>query len=374
MPDIIKIPRIINQLKQKKRVAAYARVSMETELLLHSLEAQVSYYTEKIQMNPEWVFAGIYADEGISGTGISQRDGFQRLVNDCEAGKIDIVLVKSISRFARDTVDCLNTVRHLKNIGVEVRFERENISSFSSDGELLLTLLASFAQAESESISENIKWATRKRFARGIPNGHKAPYGYRWDGEMFRIIPEQGEVVKTIFQQYLSGVSGYRIAKTLKESGVRGQSGQPISESAIKGMISNISYTGTMILQKNYFNEKHKRKKNNGELPRYMVEEMFEPLVSREDFERAQEILRQRAMATPHSIPTKFSGLVRCGNCGAGVSRRTSKGKKKWICNTRERKSTCDMRTIMEAELEEAAKSVLGETEDGRYRRMVQEI
>ncbi len=374
MPDIIKIPSTIEQVNPRKRVAAYARVSMETELLLHSLAAQVSYYTEKIKKNPEWVYAGVYADEGISGTSITYRDGFQRLVEDCEAGKIDIVLVKSISRFARDTVDCLNTVRHLKSIGVEVRFERENISSFTSDGELLLTLLASFAQAESESTSENIKWATRKRFAKGIPNGHKAPYGYRWDGEMFRIIPEQGEVVKTIFQKYLSGVSGYRIAKTLKERGVRGQGGHPISESSIKGIISNISYTGTMILQKNYFNENHERKKNNGELPRYVVEEMFEPLVSREDFERAQELRRQRAMEVPRPVITKFSGLVKCGNCGAGVSRRTAKGKKKWICNTRERKSTCDMRPLMETELEEAAESALGETDDDGFRREVQEI
>ncbi len=373
MPDIIQIPSRTECAVIKKRVAAYARVSMETELLLHSLAAQVSYYTEKIQKNPEWVYAGIYADEGISGTSISCRDGFQRLIKDCEAGKIDIVLVKSISRFARDTVDCLNTIRHLKDIGVEVRFERENISSFTSDGELLLTLLASFAQAESESISENVKWVTRKRFAKGIPNGHKAPYGYRWDGEMFRIIPEQGEIVKTIFQQYLSGISGYRIAKTLKESGVKGQSGRPISESTIKSIISNISYTGTMILQK-HFNENHERKKNNGELPRYGVEEMFEPLVSAEEFERAQEIRRQRAKEIPPSVLTKFSGLVKCGNCGAGVSRRTAKDKKKWICNTRERKSTCDMRPLMETELEAAAESALGKMDDDSFRRGVQEI
>ncbi len=164
------------------------------------------------------------------------------------------------------------------------------------------------------------------------------------------------------------------IAKTLKENGVRGQGGHPISESTIKGIISNISYTGTMILQKNYFNENHERKKNNGELPRYMVEEMYEPLVSGEDFERAQEIRRQRAMEMPRSVITKFSGLVKCGNCGAGVSRRNAKDKKKWICNTRERKSACNMRPVMETELEEAAENVLGETDDDRFRREVQGI
>ena len=178
MPRIRQITPSVTQLKRKKRVAAYARVSEECEVLLHSLSAQVSYYSTLIQNNPEWEYAGVYVDQGITGTSTAHRDGFNRLVADCDAGKIDMVLVKSISRFARDTVDCLNTTRHLKDLGIAVYFERENINSLSEDGELMLTLLASFAQEESRSISENIKWATRKRFEQGIPNGHKAPYGY----------------------------------------------------------------------------------------------------------------------------------------------------------------------------------------------------
>lgn len=196
----------------------YARVSAETEILMHSLSVQVSYYSSLIQKNHEWEYAGVYADEGITGTSTLHRDEFNRLVADCEAGKIDMVLVKSIRRFARDTVDCLNTTRHLKELGIAVYFEREKINSLAEDGELMLTLLASFAQEESRSISENIKWATRKRFEKGIPNGHKAPYGYEWNGEMFRIITEQGEVVKEIYSRYLEGGSAYIIAKTLAET------------------------------------------------------------------------------------------------------------------------------------------------------------
>lgn len=375
MPTVSKISASSVRIAPRKRVAAYARVSMETELLLHSLSAQVSHYSKLIQSNPEWEYAGVYADEGVTGTSTAHRDEFNRLMADCNAGKIDIVLAKSISRFARDTVDCLNAVRHLKEIGVEVRFEREGISTFTTDGELLLTLLASFAQAESESIAANVRWATRKRFEEGIPNGHKAPYGYEWDGEMFRIIPEQGEVVKYIFKRYLAGDSGYSIAKALKEQGVVGQSGVPMCDSTIKDIVTNISYTGTMILQKNYFTESHVRKRNKGELPRYAVEEMYEPLVSVEDFERAQAIRQRRAEDSPNANaqPTRFSGLVKCGNCGRGISRRTAGGAKKWVCNTRERKGSdvCDMRPLMETELEAAAARAVGEVNDDEFRRLV---
>lgn len=155
-------------LKSRKRVAAYARVSMETERLQHSLSAQISYYNDKIQKNPDWLFAGVYVDDGISGTGTTKREEFNRMIADADAGKIDIILTKSISRFARNTVDLLETVRHLREIGVEVWFERENIHSLSGDGELMLSILASFAQEESRNISDNVKWGIRKRMEEGI--------------------------------------------------------------------------------------------------------------------------------------------------------------------------------------------------------------
>ncbi len=378
MPTIKKIKPRAAIPTARKRVAAYARVSVGTEMLLHSLSAQVSHYSSLIQNNPEWEYAGVYADEGVTGTSTAHRDGFNRLMDDCNAGKIDLILTKSISRFARDTVDCLNAIRHLKDIGVEVRFEREGISSFTADGELLLTLLASFAQAESESIAANVRWAVRKGFEEGIPNGHKAPYGYVWDNGMFRVIPVQGEVVKHIYRRYLAGDSAYKIAKDLKAHGIVGQSGNPMCDSTIKDIVTNISYTGTMILQKNYFTENHGRRRNKGELPRYAVEDMYEPLVSMEDYEKAQAIRRHRAEESPNANAhlTKFSGIVRCGNCGCGVSRRTSGGAKKWVCNTRERKGidVCDMRPVMENELETAAESAVGVRDDAEFRRIVSAV
>ena len=363
MPKISVIEPLIPQLREKKKVAAYARVSMETEMLLHSLSAQVSYYNDLIQKNPDWEFAGVYADEGISGTGTAHRDDFNRLLADCDAGKIDMVLVKSISRFARDTVDTLTATRHLKELGIDVYFEREHIHSISDEGELLLTLLASFAQEESRSISENVKWGIRKRFEQGIPNGHKAPYGYEWDGEMYRVIPEQGEVIKEIFAKYLSGTSAYGIAKELSKRGITGQKGVPMDDSTIKFILTNPSYTGSMLLQKNYISEGHTRKRNKGELPMYMVEGMFEPLILQGDFEKAQLIREQRADAAANKNPTltAFSGLVKCGECGHSVSRRTTKYGKKWNCNTRERKgkAECGLRPIYETELEQAVAKAL---------------
>ena len=167
MRKIIKIEPTEPVLPRRKRVAAYARVSMECERLMHSMSAQISYYSELIQKNPEWEYAGVYADNFISGTETKKRQEFQRMISDCEKGLIDIILCKSISRFARNTVDLLETIRHLKDIGVEVRFEKENINSLSGDGELMLTILASFAQEESRSLSENVKWGIRKRFEKG---------------------------------------------------------------------------------------------------------------------------------------------------------------------------------------------------------------
>ncbi len=379
MPKIQRIEAHANhQIQKRKRVAAYARVSVETELLIHSLSAQISYFSEQIQANKDWEFAGVYADEGVSGRSTAHRTEFQRLMADCDAGKIDIILAKSVSRFARDTVDCLDVVRHLRDIGVEVRFEREGISTFSKDGELLLTLLASFAQAESDSLSENVKWAVRKRFKEGHPNGHKAPYGYRWDGSMFRVIPEQGEVVKRIFAMYLAGESAYSIAKKLKEENIAGQGGGPMCDSTIKDIVTNPSYIGMMVLQKWYFTESHVRKHNKGELPRYAVECMYEPLVSYEDFHRAREIRERRAAGMPnaHPVLTRFSGLMKCGGCGHGVSRRTLSGKKIWKCNTAERKgiSSCAVHHVYENELESAAILAVGEIDDAAFRRTVRHI
>ena len=233
----------------------------------------------------------------------------------------------------------------------------------SEDGELLLTLLASFAQEESRSIGDNIRWSVRRRFAEGIPNGHKAPYGYTLDGETFRIIHAEGKIVKEIYRRYLAGESAYAIAKSLAGRGVTGRQGRPIEQTTVKDILSNCSYTGTMALQKNYISEGHIRKRNKGELPLYLVDGVFEPLVSKEDFDKVQEIRKRRAAQScnRNSVRMSFSGMVKCGCCGGGFSRRNAVKYRRWGCNTRERKggSVCDSRPIREEELVAAVRVIM---------------
>ena len=350
--------KLINHIQQsgyqKLNVAAYVRVSEKTT----SLSTQILYFAKLIKGNKDWNFAGVYSDYGISGTSITKREGFQKMLDDCKSGKIDMVLVKSISRFARNTVDCLKATRLLKDIGIPVFFDKENINSMTSDGELMLTLMASFAQEESRSISENIKWAVRKKFQQGEQNGFVNPYGYQWDGEMYRIVPEEGLIVKEIFSRYLDGESAYKIAKDLAERGIRGRRGSLMEQTTVKDILSNISYTGKQLLQKWFIADGNVVKKNNGELAQYMVEDMYEPLVSEVDFLKAGELRHKRGMRPKFKL-TRFSGKVKCGNCSCGVSRRTAGMKKKWVCNTRERKgiSACDMRPIFEDELDKIVDS-----------------
>lgn len=363
MPVITRIEPKKVRLIKKKKVAAYARVSMETEQLKHSLSAQISHYSELIQSNPEWEYVGVYADDGITGRNTKGRKEFKRLIADCEAGNVDLILVKSISRFARDTVDTLRITRRLKNLGIDVFFERESIHSLSDEGELMLTLLASFAQQESVSIGENVRWSIRKGFKEGKPNGHKPPFGYRWNGEMYEIIPEQGEIVREIFNRYLTGESAHSIMHILKNRGVVGQKGIPIDETTIKFMVTNFSYAGTMVLQKNYITDEKKRRRNQGELPMYVIEGMYEPIVSKEDVERAIEIRAARAQSMPNRNPvlTRYSGKMRCGYCGCSVSRRNRhNGNKAWSCNTKERKgkSVCNLRSVYERDLDEATERI----------------
>lgn len=234
MPKISKIEPTVPAIKQLKKVAAYARVSMQSERMMHSLSAQISYYSKLIQKNPDWEYAGVYADDFISGTNTVKRDEFKRMLVDCEEGKIDIILTKSISRFARNTVDLLETVRHLKAKDIEVRFEKENINSMSGDGELMLSILASFAQEESRSISENIRWATKKRFEKGIPNGKFKIFGYRWEDDKLVPVPEEAEIVKRIYQNFLDGKSRLETEKEFAAEGITTANGCRWVDSNIK--------------------------------------------------------------------------------------------------------------------------------------------
>lgn len=295
MAKITKIEQTTPAIAARKKVAAYARVSMETERLNHSLSAQISYYSSLIQKNPEWEYAGVYADSFVTGTSTKHRAEFQCLVRDCENGKIDIVLCKSISRFARNTVDLLETVRHLKDIGVEVRFEKEHINSMSGDGELMLSILASFAQEESRSISENCKWGIRKRFMDGRLRPAKI-LGYRAANGQYEIEPEEAETVRRIYELYLSGLSFYKVAEKVNAEGRKSYTGKPFSGAVVGEIIRNEKYTGNSLLQKYYVDDNGVKKlvKNNGELPMYYSEETHPAIISQDIFDAAQAEIAQR--------------------------------------------------------------------------------
>ena len=252
MRIINKIEPKVPQMPTRKKVAAYARVSMESERLQHSLSAQVSHYSDLIQKHPGWEYVGVYADNGITGTKTTSRQEFMRMLADCEAGKIDIILTKSISRFARNTVDLLETVRHLKDLGISVQFEKEHIDSMTEDGELMLTLLASFAQEESRSISENVKWGTIQRFKEGIPNGQFTIFGYKWVDDKLVVIPEEAEIVRFMYREYMKGASRIEIGRALMERGIYTRKGCPWVDSNVKVILTNITYTGNMLFHKEY--------------------------------------------------------------------------------------------------------------------------
>lgn len=289
MAKISRIEPKLPTIRRRKKVAAYARVSMETDRLAHSLSAQVSYYNGIIQSNPEWEFAGVYADFGISGTGISKRDEFQKMLAECDAGKIDLILTKSISRFARNTVDLLNAVRHLKDIGVEVRFEKERISSFSTDGELMLTLLASFAQEEVRSLSENSKWGIRKTYQNGTDGvRNKKVLGYRYDGEKYVVKEDEAEIVRFIFEQTAAGTAASDILEELHRRGAKTWRGYDFAFGSLNTILKNEIYIGDRRLQKCYVADpiKHNKVKNRGELPQYYISDCHEPIIDRETFAR----------------------------------------------------------------------------------------
>ena len=277
---------------RRKKAAAYARVSSSKDAMHHSLSAQVSYYNKLIQGHKGWVYAGVYADEGLTGTK-EDREEFKRLLDDCRSGKIDVVITKSISRFARNTVTLLKTVRELKDLGIEVIFEEQNINTLSADGELLLTLLASFAQAESLSASENRKWQIRKGFEEGKLMELRFMFGYDISKDGIFINEEKAEIVRVIYRDFLNGKSIEGIARDLREQGVRGELGGRITETAVRLMLSNEKYAGNALLQKKYVTDHLEKKlvRNKGELPMYYAEDTHEAIIDQETFNRVQEKL-----------------------------------------------------------------------------------
>ncbi|HEM4118821.1 recombinase family protein [Streptococcus suis] len=303
---------------KKRRVAGYARVSTDHEDQATSYESQMRYYSEYINGRDDWEFVKMYSDEGISGTNTKLRTGFKAMVEDALNGKIDLIITKSVSRFARNTVDSLTTVRQLKEVGVEIYFEKENIWTLDSKGELLITIMSSLAQEESRSISENVTWGLRKQFAEGkVHFPYTNVLGFK-AGEDGAIVVDQDEAktVRYIFQQALIGKSPYHIAKDLTEQGVPSPSGKSHwNATTIKRMLRNEKYKGDALLQKTYTIDFLTKKKNinRGELPQYYVENNHEAIVDRETFDAVQQVLDNKGRKSSTTI---FSSKLVCGDCG----------------------------------------------------------
>ena len=329
MKRITKIAENTSLGKKKIRVAAYCRVSTASEEQLVSLAAQKAHYENYIKSNDEWEFAGLYYDEGISGTKKEKRDGLLSMVAACERGMIDMIITKSISRFARNTTDCLELVRKLLDLNIYIYFEKENLNTGSMESELMLSILSSLAESESVSISENEKWGIKRRFQNGTFIISYPPYGYaNVDGEMM-IVPEQAEIVKQIFADTLAGKSTHEIAKRLNEQGVVTKKGGRWTPGTINGIIGNEKYTGDVLFQKTYTDNSFNRHQNRGEVDQYLMQNHHEAIISREEFERANAVLKQRGREKGNGHDTGryqnrygFSGRIYCGECGSKYKRR----------------------------------------------------
>ena len=360
-PNVIVIPAKVEtpQEQEKKRhlrVAAYCRVSTDSEEQLSSYENQLAYYTEKIMKEPGWTMAGVFADEGITGTSTCKRKEFLRMIRQCRQGKIDMILAKSVSRFARNTVDTLNFTRELRSLGIPVIFEEQNINSIYPESEFLITLHGAFAQAESESTSSRVRWGKRQAMKSGhVTMQYKQLLGYEKgpDGKP-RIVPEQAETVRFIYDRYLAGDSIREIKAALEGQGIPTVSGKAEwMASHIRSILTNEKYCGDVLLQKNFIQDCISKKviPNTGQLPKYLIQNHHEGIVSRETFDAVQlEMARRNAKAgdTRKSTPTgrgKYSGkhvlskLLFCGECGTAYRRCvwTQRGVKRpvWRCVSR---------------------------------------
>lgn len=336
----------------KQRICAYCRVSTHHLLQKESLDAQMDHYTSYIENNPEWEFAGIYADEGISGKGKKQRTEFLRMIKDAENDKFDLILTKSISRFARNTSECIGTIRHLKGLNIGVYFEKENINTLNAESELMLSILSSVAEAELLSASQNMKWSITRQFSQGkvqVCTGRFMGYDKDDNGNLV-INEEQAKIVRRIFEDYIGGLGASKIAKALEADGVEKiTGGVNWSASVILGMLKNEKYAGDALLQKTITvnSISLKRKKNEGEAPQYYVKDSHPAIISKEQFEKAQELMVERGrekgntsdMAWKYNQRYTFTSKLECGRCGRNFKRtihnsNNGKGNYRWTCGT----------------------------------------
>lgn len=359
--------------KPKLRVAAYCRVFTDRDEQESSYEAQVEHYTEFIDRNPEWQLAGIYADDGISGTNTKKREEFNRMIEDCMAAKIDMVITKSISRFARNTLDCLKYIRQLKEKNISVYFEKENINTMDAKGEVLLTIMASLAQQESQSLSQNVKLGLQFRYQAGkVQVNHNRFLGYTKDAEgNLIIVPEEAEIVMRIYREYLEGASLFQIGRGLEADGIKTAAGNAYwLQSTLKKILTNEKYIGDALLQKTYTVDflNKKRVANNGIVPQYYVENSHPSIIPRDLYMQVQEEMMRRAnlhsgkqrKKRVYSSKYALSSIVYCPKCG-DIYRRiawNNRGKHSivWRCCTRVEHGPekCDAPTIQESELQAA--------------------
>ncbi|MHB1652326.1 MAG: recombinase family protein [Desulfitobacteriaceae bacterium] len=325
-------------LTAKRRTAAYARVSTDSEEQLTSYEAQVDYYTKYIQERADWEFVRVYTDEGISATNTKKRDGFKQMVADALAGQIDLIITKSVSRFARNTVDSLVTVRQLKEKGVEVYFEKENIYTLDSKGELLITIMSSLAQEESRSISENVTWGQRKRMADGkisLPYGQFLGYEKGEDG-LPKIVESEAEIVRMIFRLFMEGKTPSAIANQLANQGIPSPAGKKTWQVAtVKSILTNEKYKGDALLQKRFTVDflTKTTKVNEGEVPQYYVQNSHPAIIEPEEFDAVQaEFERRKDLGRPSGCNSPFTAKIVCGDCGGFY------GSKVWGSNTKYRR------------------------------------
>lgn len=337
-----------------KRVCAYCRVSTDSDEQITSYNSQIEHYSTWIKSNPNWEFVGIYADEGITGTQVKKRTEFQRMIDDALNGKIDMIIAKSISRFARNTVDTLNTCRLLRDKNVDVFFEKENIHTLEMDSEMFLTLYSAFAQAESESLSQNVKMGLKAKMKRGEYVGNVGCYGYTWNKQtkQLEINEEEAKVIRQIFEWYISGIGAYTIAIKLNESNIKPRRSSKWIPTTIRNMLKNEKYIGDLLNQKTYSTSPltHKKAINFGEKEKYYVKDVHIPIISRETWDKAQEIysIRSKEMQpngnthnSKYSKKYPFSSKIECGICGSSYVRRKNEKRKDgthkiyWACNKR---------------------------------------
>ncbi len=358
MSEIIVIPPQKDLGIKFLNVCAYARVSCGKDAMMHSLSAQISYYQTYIQKKQNWRFRGVYADEAATGTR-DNRERFQAMLEECRKGNIDFIVTKSITRFARNTVTLLQTVRELKDLGINIYFEEQNINTLSADGEVMLTLLASYAQEESRSASENQKWRVLVNFKQGKP-WCCTMLGYRHNKGKFYIVEREAEIVRWIYKSYLEGKGATLISNELAARGEVGRKGLLFSRSAVVKILRNYAYTGNLILQttyrENYLTKV--RKQNDGQLPMYHVEETHEPIIDLAMFKEVQEeIARRKEIFEPKQEKGRyaFTGLIKCEKCGKGFRRKTTAKRFIWTCSTYNTrgKEYCAARQIPETALEE---------------------